>query len=50
MNTPIKKKKVRNGIFAYQYSNILIEINGMRYYDYSMTEAISRFRKKYPAY
>jgi hypothetical protein len=49
-NTPIQKKKVRNGIFAYKYSNGNINIGGIIYIDYSITEAISRFRKKYPAY
>ena len=45
---PIKSKKVRKGITAYQYKNGTININGIKYIDYSMTEAIKRFRAKYP--
>lgn len=45
----LKKKKVRNGIFAYETQGG-ININGISYYGYSLTEAVSKFRKKYPAY
>lgn len=45
---PIKSKKVRNGVFAYQYSNGTIEIDGYEYIFYSMTEAIRKFRKDHP--
>lgn len=47
---PIKKRKVRNGIYAYQYRNGVVNIEGEKYIFYSMTEAIKLFRKKYPAY
>ncbi len=48
--SPIKQKKVRNGIFAYQYRNGVININGTKYFFYSMTEAIKKFRTENPAY
>ncbi len=47
--TPIKSRKVRAGVWAYQYPNGNININGQMYVYYSMTEAIKRFRAKYPA-
>lgn len=47
-DSPIKSKKVRKGITAHQYKNGTININGIKYIDYSMTEAIKRFRKNYP--
>ena len=46
-STPIKKVKVRNGIYAYQYINGTININGIKYLFYSMTEAIKQYRKDY---
>ena len=46
---PIKSKKVREGVFAHQYPNGTININGVKYQGYSMTEAIKRFRQQYPA-
>jgi hypothetical protein len=48
--TPIREREVRKGITAYQYRNGCININGQKYFDYSMTEAISLYRKKFPAY
>jgi len=47
-DSPIKSKKVRKGITAYQYKNGTININGVKYLFYSMTEAIKKFRKQYP--
>lgn len=47
-DTPIKEKKVRNGVTAYQYKNGTININGKKYVMYSMTEAIKKFRKDNP--
>lgn len=44
-NTPIRKRKVRNGIYAYQYSNGTININGSKYLFYSLTDAIRAWRK-----
>jgi hypothetical protein len=48
-DTPIKAKKVRNGIIAYQYRNGVININGQKYVMYSMTDAIRKFCKDFPA-
>lgn len=47
---PIRAKKVRKGITAFQYQNCNININGQLYVMYSMTEAIKKFRKDFPAY
>jgi hypothetical protein len=46
--TPISKRKVRNGIYAYQYSNGVININGQKYLEYSLTDAIKAWRKLNP--
>lgn len=46
---PIRSKKVRKGITAYQYHNGTINIAGTKYVLYSMTEAIRKFRKDFPA-
>ena len=48
-NNPIKQKKVRKNVFACLYANGEINIDGRKYIGYSMTEAIARFRKQYPA-
>ena len=47
--TPVKSKKVRNGVTAHQYRNGNIVIGGQKYVYYSMTEAIKRYRAKFPA-
>ncbi len=44
-STPIKSKKVRNGIYAYQYSNGTININGTKFLMYTMADAIKAWRK-----
>lgn len=44
--TPIKSKKVRNGVIAYAYHNGVININGSKYMEYSMTDAIKLWRKQ----
>ena len=44
-STPIKSKKVRVGVYAYQYQNGTINIDGRTYIGYSMTEAIRLFRQ-----
>jgi hypothetical protein len=44
--TPIRSKKVRNGVTAYQYRNGNIVIDGRLYVYYSMTDAIKKFRKE----
>jgi hypothetical protein len=46
-DSPIKAKKVRNGVTAYQYRNGVINICGIKYQGYSMTKAIIKFRKNY---
>jgi hypothetical protein len=43
--TPISRTKVRNGIYAYKYSDGFININGKKYIGYSVTEAIKLYRK-----
>ena len=47
-DTPIRQRKVRNGIYAYQYRNGVININGTKYMEYSMTEAIKKWRSQNP--
>lgn len=42
----IKQKYVRRGVTAYMYPNF-IWINGQKYIDYSMTEAIRLYRQKF---
>ncbi len=44
---PIKSKKVRKDVTAYQYLNGTININGQKYIGYSMTEAIRQYRSKF---
>lgn len=47
--TPIvAEKKVRNGITAYKFRSGVIEIEGMRYMFYSMTDAIKKWRQDNP--
>ena len=46
-DTPISKTKVRNGIFAYKYANGWISINGHRFFDYSVKDAIKIWRSKH---
>ena len=43
--TPIRKRKVRNGIYAYQYRNGTININGTKFLMYTMADAIKTWRK-----
>lgn len=45
-DTPTSKTKVRNGIFAYRYRNGLVLIDNKRYYDYTIKEAIAKFRRE----
>lgn len=47
-STPIRKRKVRSNIYAYQYANGTININGNKYLMYNMTDAINKFRKDFP--
>ncbi len=43
---PILKVKVRNNVYAYKYRNGCININGIKYFLYSMKEAIKDWRSK----
>jgi hypothetical protein len=45
-STPISKTKVRNGIFAYKYPNGCININGEKYFGYSIKMAVKLWRSK----
>ena len=47
-DTPIRQRKVRNDIIAYQYRNGTININGQKYVMYSMTDAIKKYRADFP--
>ena len=42
--TPISSTKVRNGIFAMKYPNGCININGQKYFGYSIKEAVKMWR------
>ncbi len=44
--TPIASKKVRNGVYAYKYPNGCINIEGTKYFMYSLTAAIKMWRHK----
>ena len=46
--TPVREKKVRNGVIAYQYRNGVVNINGQKYVMYSMSDAIKKYRKDFP--
>jgi hypothetical protein len=46
--TPIKKVKVRNNIFAYKYQNGCVNIEGNKYFGYSINDAIKKFRNSNP--
>lgn len=47
--TPIvAEKKVRKNVIAYKFRSGIVEINGMRYFFYSMTQAIKKWRKDNP--
>ncbi len=47
-DTPLRKVKVRNGIFAYSYRNGTINIDGIKYLYYSMKDAIKTYRQQHP--
>jgi hypothetical protein len=46
--SPIKTKYIRKGIVAKQYQNGCINIDGIKYFFYSMTGAIQKYRKDFP--
>jgi len=43
-STPTSKVKVRNGVHAYKYPNGCININGEKYFSYSIKAAIKHWR------
>ena len=45
---PLRSRKVRNNIYAHQYRNGVININGQKYLEYSLSEAIKLFREQFP--
>lgn len=45
---PVKSRKVREGVWAHQYRNGVINIQGQKYQMYSMTDAIKKYRKDFP--
>ena len=45
-STPVSKTKVRNGIYAYRYPNGCINISGVKYFFYSIKDAIKHWRSK----
>jgi hypothetical protein len=47
-DTPVRQRKVRNNVVAYQYRNGTININGQKYVMYSLTDAIKKYRKDFP--
>lgn len=44
----LKTTKVRNGVYAYTYSNGVHCIGEQKYLDMAVTEAIRRYRLKLP--
>ena len=46
---PIRSRQVRAGVVARQYMNGTVCINGQKYIGWSMRDAISLYRKKFPA-
>lgn len=48
--SPVRIKKVRNNVYAYQYRSGTIIINNSKYVMHSMTSAIALFRRQFPAY
>jgi hypothetical protein len=45
-STPISKRKVRNGIFAYKYQNGTVNINGEKFIGYSIKDSIKIWRSR----
>lgn len=43
-STPISKTKVRKNIYAYKYPNGCINIEGQKYFGYSVKDAIKLWR------
>lgn len=47
-DSPIKTGKVRKDTYYYMYRNGMIEIKGTRFYLYSITNAIKKWRQDNP--
>lgn len=47
-STPKSKTKVRNGIYAYRFSNGWIHIGNQKYLYYTLKEAIKKWRNDNP--
>jgi hypothetical protein len=47
-SAPIRTKKVRNGIYAYQYNNGNVNIGGQLYSMYSLTDAVAKYKRDFP--
>ena len=47
-NIPTSKTKVRNNIYAYRYSNGIINIEGTKFQFYSIKDAIKIWRSNNP--
>ena len=45
---PIKSVKVRKNVTAKVYINGCININGVKYFGYSLTQAVRLYRRQYP--
>lgn len=43
---PIVKKEIRKNVYAYKYKNGCININGEKFFFYSMNQAIKEWRQK----
>jgi hypothetical protein len=46
----VSSRKVRNGLYAYRLQNGGVSIGKQLYIFYSLTEAISKYRRDYPKY
>lgn len=44
----VKTKKIRKDVMAYKFRSGVIEIKGERYFFYSMTDAIKKWRTENP--
>jgi len=47
-STPVSQGKVRNDVYWNKYPNGVINIDGVQYHGYSISEAIRKFRREYP--
>jgi hypothetical protein len=48
LEIPVRQRKVRKDLIAYQYANGCVVIGEMRYYLYSLSDAIRKYRQDYP--